>query len=51
MKEYTIFYTLKNDRTEYVGSAYGADETEAAEYFDIFHRGEDYEIEKVQIYK
>ena len=51
MKTYTIYYTIKDDSTKYVGSAYGANEAEALEYFDVFHRGEEYEIEKVQLYK
>lgn len=48
---YTVYYRLKNDSTEYVGTAYGTTEAQALEYFDVFHRGENYEIESVELYK
>ena len=51
MKSYTIYYNIKGDTTKYVGSAYGENEAEAREYFDVFHRAEEYEIEKIKFYK
>ena len=48
---YTVYYRIKNDSTAYVGSAYGANEAEALEYFAVFHRGEAYEIESIKLYK
>lgn len=51
MKSYTIYYRLKDDSTAYVGGAYGNNEAEALAYFAASHRGEDYEIECIKLYK
>jgi hypothetical protein len=49
MKTYTVYYKIGEDK--YVGSGRGNNEAEALHEFEVFHSRENYEIEKVELYK